>query len=250
MGLSLTDKVAVVTGASRGIGAAIARELAARGAKVVVNYRANEDAAAAVVRAIHEAGGVAAAIQADLSQAPSIERLFQRAAQTYGRLDVLVNNAAAVAVRPLDAIDEPHLDELLALNIKGTVLASREAARLFGEGGGRIINISSLNGRIASPRVSIYAATKAALESLTRSHAIELGPRGITVNAVAPGLTETDMLAGVTPREAWGQLAAITALGRVGRPEDIASVVAFLASDDARWVTGQVIGADGGVRAF
>jgi 3-oxoacyl-[acyl-carrier protein] reductase len=246
----LKEKVAVVTGSSRGIGAATARALARHGARVVVNYRVDQAAAEAVVRSIEGDGGAAEACQGDVTDPEAVRRVLARAVERFGPLDVLVNNAGAAATGKLEDADEAHVARLFAGNVGSVIAATREAVRLFGDRGGRIINISSLNGRIASPGASIYAASKAAIESLTRSWALELGPRRITVNAVAPGWTDTDMLASVVPRDQWPQIAALTSLGRVGQPDDIADVVAFLASDAARWVTGQVIAADGGARAF
>ena len=246
----LAGRVALVTGASRGIGAAIARALAGRGAAVAVAYRTRADAADEVVHAIETAGGRARAFAIDLHDLAAIPDLFARVDAAFGGVDILVNNAGSVGAGALVDLDPAQLDAIFRVNVQAVAIASREAARRMTDGTGRIISISSLNGRIQSPGASVYAASKAAIESFTRSWAAELGARGITVNAVAPGFTGTEMLASVTPRETWAAIASMTAMGRVGRPEDIADVVAFLASDAARWVTGQIIGADGCVRAW
>jgi 3-oxoacyl-[acyl-carrier protein] reductase len=244
----LTGKVALVTGASRGIGAAIARRLAADGAQVVVNYGRSREAADNVAAEIAAAGGEAVAIGADVADLAQVRRLFAETVQRYGRLDILVNNAAVAETRPLDAIDPEHFDRQFAVNVRGLLFATQEAARCFGESGGRIINISSGAAQAAPPGMSVYSATKAAVETLTRSHAAELGPRNITVNAVSPGLIETDMLHAVIPAGAQGAMIAVTALRRLGTPEEIADVVAFLASDDARFLTAEVLRVHGGLR--
>jgi 3-oxoacyl-[acyl-carrier protein] reductase len=245
----VTGKVAVVTGASRGIGRAVAERFARDGARVVVNYARSGDQAEQVVAGIRERGGEAIAVQADMGRPEQIAQLFEQTTERFGRLDVLVNNAGAYDAHRLVRSDEAHYAALFDVNVRGVLLASREAARRFGETGGRIINISSGAARAAVPGGAVYAASKAAVEALTRCHAAELGPRGITVNAVAPGFTESDMLDVALPAEARGGMIALTALGRLGRPEDIADVVAFLTSDDARWITGETIGASGGLRA-
>ncbi|MDQ3308674.1 MAG: glucose 1-dehydrogenase [Gemmatimonadota bacterium] len=245
----MTGKVAVVTGASRGIGRAVAERFARDGARVVVNYARSGDQAEQVVAGIREWGGEAIAVQADMGRPEQIAQLFKQTTERFGRLDVLVNNAGAYDAHRLERSDEAHYAALFDVNVRGVLLASREAARRFGETGGRIINISSGAARAAVPGGAVYAASKAAVEALTRCHAAELGPRGITVNAVAPGFTESDMLDIALPAEARDGMIALTALGRLGRPEDIADVVAFLTSDDARWITGETIGASGGLRA-
>ncbi|HZP81151.1 MAG TPA: glucose 1-dehydrogenase [Chthonomonadaceae bacterium] len=244
----LAGKVAIVTGASRGIGAAIARRLAADGARVVVNYSASEEAARQVITQIGEAGGEAVAVQADLSDYWQIPGLFEMAMLQYGRLDILVNNAGVAEFHPLGEITQREYERQFDVNVRGVLFASQEAAKRFGEEGGRIINITSGAAQACPPGTSVYSATKAAVEAMTKSHAAELGPRQITVNAVAPGFTETDMLAAVFPADARASMIARTPLGRIGTPEDIADVVAFLVSDDARWITGQVIGVNGGLR--
>lgn len=246
--MRLEGRVAVVTGGSRGIGAAIARRLAADGAKVVVNYNRNVQEAARVVDQIVVAGGKAVAVQADVADLAQIRHLFSVTMETYGRLDILVNNAGVAAFRPLDAIDAAHFEHLFTVNVRGVLFATQEAARCFGESGGRIVNISSGSAQAAPPGASVYSASKAAVETMTRSHAAELGPRNITVNAIAPGLIRTDMLAEVIPAERQRILIENTPLRRLGAPEEIADVVAFLASDDARFITGQLLGVSGGLR--
>lgn len=245
----MNGKVAVVTGASRGIGRAIAERLARDGARVVVNYARSREQAEEIVVGIGERGGEAFAIQADMGRPEEITRLFEQTTDRFGRLDVLVNNAGGYEARPLEQSDEAHYAALFDVNVRGVLLASREAARRFGDGGGRIINISSGAAQAAVPGGAAYAASKAAVEALTRCHAAELGPRGITVNAVAPGFTQSDMLDVALPAQARSAMIDLTALGRLGRPDDIADVVAFLASEDARWITGTTIAVNGGLRA-
>lgn len=245
----MTGKVAVVTGGSRGIGRAIAERFARDGARVVVNYARSVEQAEQVVAGIRAGGGDAVAVQADMGEPEEIARLFELTMERFGRLDTLVNNAGTYQAHRLENIDGSHYAAVFDVNVRGVLLASREAARRFGDEGGRIINISSGAARAAVPGGSVYAASKAAIEAFTRCHAAELGPRGVTVNAVAPGFTESDMLDVALPTQARDAMIALTALGRLGRPDDIAEVVAFLASENARWITGEVIGASGGLRA-
>jgi 3-oxoacyl-[acyl-carrier protein] reductase len=242
----LSDKVAVVTGASRGIGAAIAQRLAADGAKVVVNFSRSEAAANDVVAQIKSAGGNAIAAKADISDVAEIAPLFDAAIKAFGRLDILVNNAAISDQRMLDQIDAAHYADHFDLNVRGLLFATAAAAKLMTTGG-RIINITSGIVRARVPGSSVYAASKAAVEALTRCHSAELGPRGITVNSVAPGVTDTEMLQHAMPQNVVKSLIAQTALGRLGKPQDIADVVAFIASDDARWITGEIIPVNGGL---
>jgi len=243
----LSGKVALVTGASRGIGAATARRLAADGARVVINHSRSPEAAEEVAAGIRGAGGEAAVIQADLSRPEEAARLVRETLERLGRLDILVNNAGVYQPASLETIDAEHLDRHFALNVRAPVLLSHEAARVM-ESGAVILNISSGLGSVPAPGVSAYGASKAALESFTRSHAVELGPRGIRVNCVAPGTTDTEMLRGGIPAEVLTKLISMTPLGRLGEPEDVADVIAFLASEQARWVTGQVLAASGGLR--
>jgi len=242
----LAGKIALVTGASRGIGRAIATRLAADGALVAVHYATNKAAAEATVAAILAAGGAAFAIAADLAEREGPERLlaacdvalYRRGSES--RLHILVNNAGIGSHSPIATADEAEFDRLVA------VVIQKALPRLAD--GGRIVNVTSTAARIGYAETPIYTAAKAALEALTLSVARSLGPRGITVNAVAPGATDTDMNALARDPVSARQIAAETILGRVGRPEDIAEVVAFLASEPARWITGQVIEASGGLR--
>lgn len=241
----LEGKVAIVTGASRGIGAGIARKLAAQGAKVVLNYTRNEEAAHQVAADIERAGGEVLVERADVADEAQVKQLFERTDARFGRLDILVNNAGILEMRPLDTIDRAHFQRLLDVNLWGVVSASQQAARRLGQGG-RIINITSASTRSPFPALSVYAASKGAVEAFTRTLAAELGPKGITVNAIFAGMVETDMTA-FGSAEQKQAVAQITPLRRAGRPEDIANVVAFLASESSHWVTGQAIGATGGL---
>ena len=242
----LADKVALITGATRGIGAATAESFAGHGAKVVLNYGRSREEAEAVVTRIRAHGGEAMAVGADLAQADQVSPLFQEVMERFGRLDILVNNAGLAERKPIADMDYEHLQRVFALNVFGLALATREAARYLPRGG-RIVNTASIAGQRPRPRVAVYAASKAAVESLTRSFAAELGPRDITVNAVAPGHVETRMGAGALPtEEARAAVVERTPLGRLGQPEDIARVITWLASEQAGWITGQVINADGG----
>jgi 3-oxoacyl-[acyl-carrier protein] reductase len=240
------QKVAVVTGASRGIGAAIARELGAQGINVVVNYARKADEAAGVVDFIEKKGGKAIAIRASVDSAGDLDCLFEQTLSKFGRLDILVNNAGIGATAPLDNVTGELIDAAFATNVKGMLLASQRAAKAFGADGGTIINISSALALQPTPAQAVYAASKAAIEAATRILAQELGPRKIRVNAVAPGPVETDLLPLDDGLRAF--INSKTALGRVAQPADIAKVVAFVASDAAGWITGEVIGANGGLR--
>ncbi len=244
---SLTAKVAIVTGASRGIGAAIAKRLAVDGAIVIVTYARREDAAIETARQIEKVGGEADVVRADMADLVAVRSLFTATVSNYGRLDILINNAGVAEFLPLERIDESHFSRLFDIDVRGPLFAMQEAAKVMGSPG-RIVNISSGAAQAAPPGSSVYAGAKAALEAMTRSLAAELGAKGVTVNAVSPGITQTDMLAENIPAAVQERLIANTALGRLGAPEDIADVVAFLCSDDARWVTGQIIGASGGLR--
>ncbi len=241
----LEGKVALVTGSSRGIGRAIAERLARDGATVVINYAKSSAAAQQVVQGIETSGGRAIAIQADISRVAEVRRLYAQIKQTLGRLDIVVNNAG-ILPPPVPVADETEqtFDAVFAL-VKGTYFSMQEAARQVADGG-RIINISSSTTRAWSPGYSVYAGSKAAIEQFTRSLSRELGPRGVTVNAVVPGLTDTDMI-GDYPPAVRESVARNTTLGRLGQPQDIADVVAFVASEDARWITGQLLVANGGL---
>jgi 3-oxoacyl-[acyl-carrier protein] reductase len=243
---TLKGKVALVTGASRGIGRAIAERLARDGAAVVINYSSNAAEAQKAVAGIEAAGGKAFAIKADVGRVAEIVRLFDEAIAHFGRVDILVNNAGVMFNQLVSATTEEDFDRIFAINVKGTFFACQQAATRLAEGG-RIINLSSSTTARIMPTYGAYVATKGAVEQLTRSLSKEVGPRGITVNAVSPGPTETDLfLEGKTP-EQLKQFGQMSAFGRIGQPAEIAEVVAFLASDAARWVSGQNIRANGGL---
>jgi 3-oxoacyl-[acyl-carrier protein] reductase len=248
-GKHLTDKVALVTGASRGIGSAIAKRLAADGAKAVVNYSRSEGPANEVVAAIKKAGGEAVAVKADVGDPEQIAGLFAAVKKHYGRLDILVNNAAVMQRGELKDVTAEDIDRHLGLNVRGYLLCAKEAAALMA-GGGCIVNITSAISRMAYPGAVVYTATKGAIDVMTRVLAAELGPRGIRVNGVAPGSTRTDMnseKSGKTREEERQEIEA-TALRRIGEVEDIADAVAFLCGHDARWVTGAWLDVSGGIR--
>jgi 3-oxoacyl-[acyl-carrier protein] reductase len=244
----LSGKTAIVTGASRGIGAATALKLGVDGAKVVVHYSKNGESAEKVASEIRYAGGKAVTAQCDLADPEQIPSLFNTARQAFGQVDILVNNAGVAELGiPLEKSDLAHYARQFDVNVRGLLIATQLAAAQMGKEGGRIINISSGATRSAPAGSGVYTATKAAVEMLTRCWARELGPRQITVNAVAPGITDTDMFAAVMPEPTRSALIAATPLGRLGTPDDIAQVVAFLASDEAHWITGEIIGATGGL---
>ncbi len=243
----LSGKVAIVTGASRGIGRAIALELARRGAAVVVNYHTNEAAAQEVVAEIERAGGRALAVQADVSQAEEAKRLVDTATEVFGQVDILVNNAGVTRDTLLLRMSEEDWDVVLNTNLKGAFHCIKAAARtMVRRRFGRIINITSVAGLAGNVGQANYCAAKAGLIGLTKAVAKELGPRNITVNAVAPGFVETDMTVNL-PQDLKDTAIRMTPLGRAGTPEDIAKAVAFLASDEAAFITGQVLSVDGGM---
>jgi 3-oxoacyl-[acyl-carrier protein] reductase len=245
----LTGKVAVVSGASKGIGAAVAEELAKDGAAVIVNYLSSTQQADAVVARIKAAGGKAKAVRADFSKPAEAKELINATVSEFGRLDVLVNNAGVYEFFPLAEISEKHFNRIFDLNVKGLLFATQAAVGAFDGRGGSVINISSMASLGALPNTSVYSATKAAVDSFTRTLASELGPRKILVNSVLPGPVETE---GTQALAEWNSLRVQfeprTPLGRIGQPRDIASVVSFLASADAGWITGQVIPVAGGLR--
>ncbi|MBP2170820.1 3-oxoacyl-[acyl-carrier protein] reductase [Erwinia toletana] len=245
--MKLDGKIALVTGASKGIGAGIARALGAAGAIVIVNYVSGKDDAGAVVAQIHAQGGKATSIQADMSQAADVTRLFDTVRRDFGTLDILVNNAGVAIFQMIEALTEEAFHQQFNVNVLGYLLATREAVKLFGPQGS-IINISSILSTDPYLASSVYSATKGAVDTLTFALARELGPRGIRVNSVLPGHTNTPGTDGNFAGELGEKLIAGTPLGRFGEPEDIAPVVVFLASDDAHWVTGESLRVSGGVR--
>jgi 3-oxoacyl-[acyl-carrier protein] reductase len=243
--MSLNGKIAIVTGASRGIGRAIALRLAKDGAAVVVNFAGSERQAQEVVADIEKAGGSALAVQADVSKVKNVVRLFDATFERFGRLDILVNNAGVILYKLLADTTEEEFDHLFAVNVKGTYFACQQAAKRMGEGG-RVINFSSTTTALMLPTYSAYVATKGAVEQLTHVLAKELGPRKITVNVVSPGPTDTELFGEGKTEQDKQRFGQMTALGRLGQPQDIADVVAMLVTEDARWVTGQNIRANGG----
>ncbi len=245
----LTGKVAVVTGASKGIGAGIAKALGAEGASVVVNYASDKAGAEKTVQAITSAGGKAIAVQGSVDQTADVERLFAETEKAFGPSDVLVNNAGVYVFAPLDAITEEHFHKHFNINVLGVLLASQAAARHFGERGGSIINIGSIVSDGNGPQMTVYAATKGALDTITGVLAKELGPKKIRVNSVNPGFTSTEGNAGMRGGEMEDAMVGQTPLGRLGEPDDIADAVTFFASDDARWITGERIRVAGGLRS-
>ena len=246
----LSGKVAVVTGASKGIGASIAKHLAAEGAAVVVNYASSKAGADKVVSEIAKAGGKAVAVQADVAKQGDVTGLFDQAKKVFGRLDVLVNNAGIYEFSPLEGITEEHFHKQFNLNVLGLVLATQAAVKLFDAAGGSIINISSIVSTLAFPTASIYSGTKGAVDAITRSLAAELGPRKIRVNAIRPGMVETEgtHAAGIEESDMQKQVLAQTPLGRLGQPQDIAGTAVFLASPDSSWITGETFVIAGGLR--
>jgi 3-oxoacyl-[acyl-carrier protein] reductase len=240
----------VVTGASKGIGAAIAEQLAAAGAAVVVNYASSKAGAEAVVERIRRAGGKAVAVQADVSKLEDVRRLFAETDKAFGKLDILVNNAGIYEFAPLEAISAEHFHKHFDLNVLGLLLTTQEAVKHFGPSGGSIINMSSFAATSAPPNTSVYSATKAAVNAITRSLAQELGPRKIRVNAVNPGVIETEGLhaAGISGSDFQRQVEAQTSLGRIGQPQDIAPAVVFLASAESAYITGETLYISGGLR--
>lgn len=244
----LKNKVAIVTGASKGIGAGIAKALGIAGAAVVVNYASGADDADKVVSEIQSEGGTAIAVQADMSQSADVKRLFDQAKSAFGAIDILVNNAGLAVFEMIDDLTEEAFHKQFNLNVLGYLLASQQAVKHMGNQGGSIINISSILSTDPYLASSVYAATKGAVDTITLALARELGPRNIRVNAILPGHTNTPATAGNFEGELGEKLIAGTPLGRFGEPEDIAPLAVFLASEDAHWITGESIRAAGGVR--
>lgn len=244
----LTGRVAVVTGASKGIGAAIAKQLAADGAQVVVNYASSREGAERVVREIKDSGGDAIAVGASVPKEDDLAALFAQTGTVYGKVDILVNNAGVYGFTPLDAVTADDYHRQHETNVLGVLLATKAALPYFPSEGGSVINISSVVSTLAPPAASVYAATKGAVDTITKVLAKELAPRNIRVNAVSPGLviTEGTQAAGIAGSDFEKGAIAGTPLGRAGQPEDIAPPVVFLASDDARWITGETLHVSGG----
>jgi 3-oxoacyl-[acyl-carrier protein] reductase len=244
----LEGKVAIVTGASKGIGAAIARHLAKAGASVVVNYSSSKEGADRVVAEIERGGGKAIAVGANLSKKVDIDRLFAETKKAFGRLDILVNNAGVYEFAPLEGITEDSFHRMFDLNVLGLILATQKAAEAFGPEGGSVINISSVAGVSPVATASVYSATKAAVDAVTKALSKELGPKKIRVNSINPGMVETEGVeaAGFLGTDFHKQAIASTPLGRIGQPDDIGSIAVFFASDDSRWVSGETLLAAGG----
>ena len=245
----LTGKVAVVTGASKGIGAGIAKALGTAGASVVVNYASDKAGAEKTVQAITGAGGKAVAVQGSVDKKADVERIFTETEKAFGPTDVLVNNAGVYEFQPLEGITEEHFHRQFNINVLGVLLASQAAARHFGERGGSIVNIGSIVSDGDGPQMTVYAATKGALDTITSVLAKELGPKKIRVNSVNPGFTATEGNASMRGGEMEDAAVKQTPLGRMGEPDDIADAVTFFASDEARWITGEKIRVAGGLRS-
>ena len=246
---NLDGKVAVVTGASKGIGASIAKHLAAEGASVVVNYASSKAAAEKVVGDITAHGGKAIAVQGDVAKQADIDRLFAETKKAYGHVDVLVNNAGIYEMLPLDQITEEHFHKQFNLNVLGLILTTQAAVKLFPDTGGSVINISSVAGVNPLPGASVYSSTKGAVDAITKSLSKELGTRKIRVNSINPGMVETEGVhaAGFLGTDFHKEIVGRTPLGRIGQPEDIGKVAAFLASDASAWVSGQTLLVSGGL---
>jgi len=248
--MKLANKVAVVTGASKGIGASIATHLAAEGAAVVVNYASSRAGADKVVAEITAKGGKAIAVQADVSKKADIDRLFAETSKAFGKLDILVNNAGIYEMAPLEAITEEHFHKQFNLNVLGLLLTTQEAVKLIGPEGGSVINISSVVSSLSPPGSAVYSATKGAVDVITKVLTKELGSRKIRVNAINPGMVDTEgtNTAGIIGSDFHRQLESQTPLGRIGVPQDIATAAVFLASDDSSWLSGETIVVAGGLK--
>jgi 3-oxoacyl-[acyl-carrier protein] reductase len=246
----LTGKVAIVTGASKGIGAEIAKSLGAAGAAVVVNYASSKEGADRVVAEITGKGGKAIAVQGDVSKAADVQRLFKETKKAFGSLDVLVNNAGVYKFEPLEAVTEEEFHRQFNTNVLGLLLATREAVKYFGTQGGSVINIGSVASRLTPPTSSVYSATKGAVDAVTAVLSKELGPRNIRVNSINPGGVETEGVhtMGIIGTDFQKEMIAATPLGRFGQPDDIAPIAVFLASENSGWLTGETLLASGGYR--
>ncbi len=247
---TLAGKVAIVTGASKGIGASIAKHLAGEGASVVVNYASSKKDAERVVDEIAHHGGTALAVQGNVAKQADVTRLFAEAKAKFGRVDILVNNAGVYEFQPIEAVTEEHFHKQFDTNVLGLLLASKEAVKHFDGAGGRIINVSSVASTAAPPNAAVYSGTKAAVDAITRSLAKELGPRHVRVNAINPGMVETEGFhaAGIHESDFRKDVESQTPLGRIGQPDDIAPAVVFLASSGADWITGETLSISGGLR--
>lgn len=245
----LKNKVAIVTGASKGIGASIAKYFAAEGAKVVVNYASSKEGADKVVKAINDSGGTAISIQGDVSKEADVVRLFEETKNAFGALDILVNNAGIYQYAPIEQVSEESFHQQFNINVLGSLLAIQASLKLFGDKGGNIINISSGASNTPLATGSVYSATKAALDAITISLSKEFSGKNIRINSILPGVVETEgsHSAGFIGSDFETKLVANTPLGRTGQPEDIAKVAVFLASDDAAWITGEKISVSGGI---
>jgi 3-oxoacyl-[acyl-carrier protein] reductase len=250
MAKKLEGKVAVVTGASKGIGAEIARQFAAEGASVVVNYASSKEGADRVVGEITKKGGKAVAVQGDVAKQADIERLLADTKKTYGKLDILVNNAGVYEFSPIENVTPEHFHKLYDINVLGLLSTTKEAAKYFGKDGGSVINISSLVSVMGVPAAAAYSGTKGAVDSITRVLAKELGPRKIRVNSINPGMviTEGVKTAGFEGTDFQKDIESRTPLGRIGQPEDIAPAAVFFASGDSAWITGETLVIAGGLR--
>jgi 3-oxoacyl-[acyl-carrier protein] reductase len=247
---ALKGKVAIVTGASKGIGAAIAKGFAEAGAAVVVNYASSKDGADRVVDEIKQKGGKAIAVKGDVAKAADVKRIFEETKKAFGALDVLVNNAGVYEFAPLESTTEDEFHREFNTNVLGTILATREAVKYFGDSGGSVINVGSVASTMTPPNSVVYTATKSAVDAITRVLAKELGPKGIRVNSINPGGVETEGThsGGIIGSDFQKQMIAQTPLGRFGQPDDIAPVAVFLASPASGWLTGEVLVASGGLR--
>lgn len=248
MAKRVNGKVAVVTGASKGIGAAIAKALATEGAAVVVNYSSSRESADRLIEEITRTGGKAVAIHGNVSQPQDVERLFLETARSFGPLDILVNNAGVFDIAPLGTISVEHFRRLFDINVLGTILATQEAIKHFNPAGGSIINTSSNVSTTSPAGTAVYNATKSAIDGLTRTFSKELAPRRIRVNSINPGPVESDGVHAQGLIDTFRELGKQTALGRIGQPDDIAPAVVYLASDEASWVTGETHYITGGTR--
>lgn len=249
MSKKLVGKVAIVTGASKGIGASIAKHLAYEGASVVVNYSTSKEGADRVVNEIVRYGGKAIAVQANVSDQGDIKRLLHETKNTFGPLDILVNNAGIYEFAPLEHVTAEHFHKMFDLNVLGLLLTTQEALKYFNPSGGSVINISSVASKAAYANTSVYSATKAAVDAVTKTLSSELGPRRIRVNAINPGLVDTEGVHRVgLDSDSRSRIESETPLGRIGKPEDIAPAVVFLASDDSAWITGETLVISGGRR--